>query len=283
MRRKCFAVLSALLLSAAALFTGIPAQAQNPAHRVGNIYYSSGYAGWQATVISGNTATGAGVSIIVALPGAGGSGVTLADGSVVAITSVFNTSTPILVNDANAETVTPSGVSVGPCPGGNVGASQNCITVTGTFNNTHGQSALVTSGDQGIQEAITDAGASGGGLVFWIADTGVVTLNTGGLTTTTTTKVPTNFYNMGAAARVTTAITVTASWAVGISGATGIFCSANSTLTLGTTCLANQAAPASTGTTSALTAVLITGATGNPGAGAVKARVWGWTPVQPAS
>lgn len=285
MKRKCMAVLSALLLSAAALFTGVPVQAQNPAHRVGNVYYSSGYSGWQATVISGNTTTGVGVSIIVALPGAGGSGVLLADGSIIQLTSVFNTNTPILVNDANAETVTPTGVSIASCPAGNlgVGGSQNCATITGTFNNTHGQSALVTSGDAGVFEAITDAGANGGGLVFWIVDTGIVTLNTGGLTTTATAKVPTNFYNIGAAARVTTTITVTASWAVGIAGATGIFCSANATLTAGTTCLANQVAPATTGTTSALTAILITGATGNPGAGAVKARVWGWTPVQPAS
>jgi hypothetical protein len=201
------------------------------------------------------------------------------------LTSVFNTSTPVAINDGNAETITPTGVSIGSCPAGNlgVGGTALCATLTATINNTHGQSAPVNSGDLGIEEAITDAGAQGGGTVFWMVDTGIVTLSTSGLTTTTTVKVPTNFYGIGAAARVTTTITVTASWAVGISGSTSAFCSANSTLTAGTTCLANQASPASVGTTSALTAILITGATSNPGAGAVKVRVWGFTPVQPAS
>jgi hypothetical protein len=53
-------------------------------------------------------------------------------------------------------------------------------------------------------------------------------------------------------------------------------------MTAGTTCLATQIAPTSLGTTSALEAVVFSG-TGTPGAGAIKARVWGWTPVQPAN
>jgi hypothetical protein len=122
-----------------------------------------------------------------------------------------------------------------------------------------------------------------GGLVYWVADTGVVTLTTSGLTTTTTTLIPTTFYNLGASAIVKTTITTSANWAVGISGATAIFCSANATKTAGTTCLANQVAPATTGTTQALTAVLFTMGTSNPGAGAIKARVWGFTPVQTAN
>ena len=255
-------------------------------HAEGGIYYAPGYATWQGTVISGNAATGS-QAIIVTCNSGGAVGVCqLADGYSAPLTAMFNTNTPITLLDANAETVTPSAVSgPSPCPAGfiGVGAATQCMTVTATFSNTHGASAPVVSGDAGIEEAITDVGASGGGVVFWEVDTGIVTLSTSGLTTTTTTKVPTNFYNFGAAGRVTTTITVTASWAVGISGATGIFCSADSTLTAGTTCLANQASPASTGTTSALTAILITGATSNPGAGAVKARVWGYTPVQPAS
>jgi hypothetical protein len=256
------------------------------AHNLNGVWYAPAYATWQATVLSGNSATGS-QTIIVTCSSGGVQGVcTLADGYSAPLTSIFNTNTPITLLDANVETVTPSAVgSPSPCPSGflGVGSSTQCVTVTATFASTHGASAPIVSGDAGIFEAITDAGASGGGVVYWQVDTGIVTLTTSGLTTTTTTKVPTNFYNMGAAARVTTSITVTASWAVGISGATGIFCSANSTLTAGTTCLANQASPASTGTTSALTAILITGATSNPGAGAVKARVWGWTPVQPAS
>lgn len=255
-------------------------------HNLNGIWYAPAYATWQATVLSGNSATGS-QSIIVTCSAGGVVGACqLADGYSAPLTSIFNTNTPVTLLDANTETVTPSAVgSPSPCPVGflGVGASTQCITVTATFANTHGASAAIVSGDAGIFEAITDAGAAGGGVVYWQVDTGLVTLNTGGLTTTSTTKVPTNFYNMGAAARVTTTITTTASWAVGISGATAIFCSANSTLTAGTTCLANQASPASTGTTSALTAILITGATSNAGAGVVKARVWGFTPVQPAS
>jgi len=279
--RKIISLIGAVMLLTMAAFAQNPQQ-QSYLHHVGGMYYSVGYATWQGTVVSGNGTTGAGTSIVVAVPG--GLGPTLADGTTISMAAVFNTNVPIRVNDANAETVTPSGVTIGACPAGNlgVGGSSLCATVTGTFNNTHGQGAPVNSGDNGIEEAITDAGNQGGGLVYWIADTGIVALSTTGLTTTSTTFVPTNFYNQGAAGRVTTTITTSANWAVGISGATGIFCSADSTLTAGTTCLANQAAPASTGTTSALTAILITAGTSNAGAGAVKARVWGYTPVQPA-
>lgn len=260
-----------------------PIQGAGYQHRLGNIYYSWGYQTYQATVLN-TISSGSGTLIVVGMP-AGAGGVALSDGTVLPLTTVFNTNTPITVNDANAETVTPSAVSVGPCPAGflGVGSSATCANVTATFSNAHGASAPVVSGDQGIFEAITDAGNNGGGLVYWTADTGIVTLNTGGLTTTTATKVPTTFYGLGATARVTTTITLTTNWAIGISGQTSAFCSANATLTAGTTCIANQAAPATVGTTNSLTALLITTTVANPGAGALKARVWGWTPVQPSS
>lgn len=280
--KKIISSIAAVLLFAAAAFAQNPQQ-QSYLHRVGGMYYSVGYNTWQGVIISGNTTTGAGTSIIIAPQG--GNGVTLADGTTVALTSVFNTSTPIQIQDANTEIFTPTAVTIGNCPAGNlgVGGSSQCATVTGTIANTHGQSAPVISGDYGIQEAITDAGAQGGGLVYWVVDTGIVTLNTGALTTTTTTKVPTNFYNQGVSARVTTTITTSTNWAVGISGATSAFATVNTGLTAGTTALAVQAAPASTGTTSALTAILITVTGANAGAGAVKVRVWGYTPVQAAS
>jgi hypothetical protein len=250
---------------------------------VGNLYFSYGYTTWTSSIISGNTSTGAGTSIIVA---AQSNGVTLADGTVLPLATVFNTNTPIYVNDANAEVVTPTGVSISTCPAGNLGvggSGTNCATITGNFANTHGQSAPVVSGDQGIFEAITDAGNAGGGLVYWVADTGIVTLSTSGLTTTTTTKVPTNFLSMGSTARVTTTITTSANWAVGVSGSTAAFCTANSTLTAGTTCIANMNSPATVGTSQALTAILFTAGTSNAGAGAIKARVWGFSAVQPNS
>lgn len=298
MIRKLMLAVSALLLSAAGSFGqawiggqgGVPGnpQQQSYQHRVGGVFQALGYSNWQAVILSGNTTTGSGVSIVVYPQGAqAGGGVTLADGAVVPLPTVFNTLTKLTIDfgQGNQEYVTPTSVSFGLCPVGNlgVGGTSTCATITGTFNNTHGQSAIVTSGDFGIGEAITDAGNQGGGVVYWIVDTGIVTLNTGGLTTTTNTTVPTNFYNFGGAARVTTTITTTTNWAIGISGATGIFCSANATLTAGTTCLANQVAPATTGTTSAMTALLITTTVANPGAGALKARVWGYTPVQPTS
>jgi len=290
MKSKLLMLVSALLLSAAGVFgqgTFPGNSLQNsPLHRVGGVFNALGYSTWSSVLISGNTSTGAGVSVVI-YPGSMTATETLADGSAVPLTVVFNTNTPILVDvgQGNAEVVTPTSVSFGPCPAGNlgVGGGATCATVTGTFNNTHGQSAIVTSGDFGIEEAITDAGNQGGGIVFWMVDTGIVTLNTGGLTTTTTTKVPTTFYGIGAAARVTTTITGSTAWLVGISGSTASFCSSNSTLTAGTTCIANQAAPAVVGTTQSLTSVLITATVANATAGAVKVRVWGYTPVQPAS
>jgi hypothetical protein len=250
-------------------------------HRVGAVFYAPGYATWQATILSGNSASGS-ASIIIA-PNAGGIGaITLADGTSLPLTDVFNTNTPLYIMDANAETVTPTAVTIGSCPVGNIGIGDvtQCATVTATFAGTHGVSAPVVSGDAGIFEAFTDAGNQGGGLVYWAADTGTVTLNTGGLTTTTTTKIPTNFFSAGASAIVKTTITTSANWAVGISGSTAAFCTADSTLTAGTTCQANMNSPAQVGTTLGLTAVLFTMGTSNPGAGAIKARVWGWSAVQ---
>lgn len=290
------AVACLTLLAGAAFGQGIPAPGVVPfgqigcsgsggSHRVGTLFFAPCYATWQALILSGNAASGSQSIIIVPQGASGGTGVTLADGTALALPVVFNTNTPITINDANAETVTPTAVTIGSCPSGflGVGNVAQCATVTATFSNTHGASALVYSGDAGIFEAITDAGNIGGGLVYWIADTGIVTLSTSGLTTTTTTKVPTNRSSTGCAARVTTTITVTASWAVGTTASGASFCSANSTLTAGTTGIANQIAPTSTGTTSALEAVVFTGATSNPGAGAIKARVWGFTPVQPSN
>lgn len=283
---RTLVVLTALLLFAGvqpAFGQGGNLQQTENAHRAGTIFLSSGYINYAAYIIQGNAASGAATITVFA---GGGNGVAaLADGTPVSLAVLFNTNTPISINDANAEIVTPSAVSIAACPGGNlgVGASNQCASITATFSNTHGASAPVGSGDQGVEEAITDAGLQGGGTVYWQIDTGIVTLNTGGLTTTSTTKVPTNFYNAGASARVTTTITTSTNWAVGISGATAIFASANSTLTAGTTALANQVAPTSTGTTSSLTAVLVTVTGANAGAGAVKMRIWGWTPVQAAS
>jgi hypothetical protein len=270
------------LVAAVALFASVPVFAQSPGNVffAGGSYQASAYSKWGAAIASGNTATGS--QTITVCPAFQ----TTPDGHQFNPWNTTGSFTFDAMSSSNSETLTPSAVSQVTAPPGYSNPQNACENVTATFSNTHGSSLApnqVISGDFGISEAIADVGTLGGGNVFWQVDTGTVTLNTGALTTTTTVKVPTNFFNLGGAARVMTTITTSANWAVGISGATAIFCSANSTLTAGTTCLANQVNPTSTGTTSALTAILFTMGTSNPGAGAIKARVWGFTPVQPSS
>lgn len=183
---------------------------------------------------------------------------------------------------ANAEIVTITAVS--GCNFLAQAGSPAVCTVTFNPSNTHSLGETISSADAGIMEATGFVASVGGGEVYFIIDCGQITLNTGGLTTTSTCFVPNLFYNQGSSSRVTTTITVTASWAVGVVGATSAFSTANSTLTSGTTAFANQGTGAvvlATGATSAgLTALLITGATSNPGAGVVHSKVWGFEPVQ---
>lgn len=160
------------------------------------------------------------------------------------------------------------------------------ITLSSGLTNAHSAGEPIVSGDNGIMEAMAYAQNTGGGQVYFLVDCGVVTLSTSGLTTTSTCFVPNVFYNQGSASRVTTTITTSASWAVGIANATSTFSTANSTLTAGTTAIANQGAVAlattSGPTANDLTAVLITAGTSNAGAGAVHVKVWGYAPAQPA-
>jgi hypothetical protein len=250
---------------------------------VGGLYLSAAYSAWGGEIISGNSATGSQTILICVNP-------VLSNGrSFNPLQPANSAFAPINIDPQSStqqEVVTPTAFTAVPTSTiPQAPSTQVCGNVTATFSNTHAAGSLntsqVLSGDQGIQEALNDASLNGGGLVYWTADTGNVTLNTAGLTTTTTTKVPANFISAGAAARVTTTITVTASWAVGISGSTSAFTTANSTLTAGTTAIANMNSPATVGTTTGLTAILITGATSNPGAGAVHVRVWGYTAAQP--
>jgi hypothetical protein len=161
-----------LMLLALAGLVSTPVRAQqvqlpasvSPTARQGGTFYASAYATWGARVVSGNSTTGSGTSIIITLPGP------LEDNTSSAGNVLLNSGTlnPIRVNDNNAETVTPTSISFGTCPSGNIGfGSQNCATITGTFNNTHGAGAApnVISGTYGLQEAINVAAAVGGGLV----------------------------------------------------------------------------------------------------------------------
>lgn len=278
-------VLGLLLAFAGAAFGQQTFQSQSYIHRLGGDFFSAGYSTWGASIISG-TASGSG-SIVVLPYGYQSGGVVLQDGAVIPLANIFTTNTPILINDANAETVTPTTVTIATCPAGalGVGGVATCVTLAATFSNAHGVSGaqpVVFSGDQGIVEAWTDAAANGGGLLHWTADTGIVTLNTGSTTTTTTTKVPAVYISLAGSGRVTTTITTSTSWAVGTATNTTDFCTAQTTLTAGTTCnVVAATSPTARGTGGiALTAIVFTMGTGAPGAGAIKARVYGLTNVQ---
>jgi hypothetical protein len=135
----------------------------SPLSRPGGVFYATAFNTYHARILSGNSSTGSGTSITVTAPPA------LADGTTIDIHNLWSNGplVPISVNDANAEIVTPTSVSYATCPAGNlgVGGSPLCATITGTFNNVHGQSADVTSGTYGLQEAIDMAFLSGGGEV----------------------------------------------------------------------------------------------------------------------
>lgn len=167
MKKSIFGCLAALLFLASSVFSQIP-QSSSPLHRVGGDFYATAYNTWQGRIISGNTST-SGSQSITFLPQP------LQDGTVLS-SSVWTTAfTPIFINDANAEVMTPTAESTGPCPVGNLGVGNGtapCVTITGTFVNTHGQSAIVQSGTAGLQEAINDvqqqgvSGAVGGTVVI---------------------------------------------------------------------------------------------------------------------
>ena len=75
--------------------------------------------------------------------------------------SPLNTNAPVIFGSgANAETLTPSGVSVG------TPTIYGSPTVTAAFANTHGQGDTLSSGTYGLQEALNYASLMGGGTVI---------------------------------------------------------------------------------------------------------------------
>lgn len=168
--KKLLSVLCALLLTVApALSQIMPGVSGNPSPiaRPGGTFYAAAF-NWEAKVLSGNSATGSS-SIIIAGSTGGSGGLQLADGTTVSLQTVFSTLTPIIVDwgQGAAEPVTPTAVSVGTCPAGNlgVGGVVQCATVIASFTNLHGQSAVVRDGSYGLQTAINYAQLQGGGLV----------------------------------------------------------------------------------------------------------------------
>lgn len=131
-------------------------------------FFAASYGRYQIHTAS-NTIAGAG-SILVDY------GIPHVDGSVGVsdarfLPNVFPTVAPfprLLVDQGSVqETVTPTGTAScnSTLPSNLSTGNVPICTVSGTFNNAHGANANVTSGSFGLDEAILDAQASGGGTV----------------------------------------------------------------------------------------------------------------------
>ncbi len=284
-KRKALAAQAlAVIATLAFMFGGVPYRTLAQGSATGAVmsrglgtYDASKYA-IRGEIVSGNASTGSQT-------------ITICANSVLADGRTFNpfgnqngTFAPISVDlqsTSAAETVTPTAISLVSAPA-NAPASQTCANVTATFSNTHGASLntrQVVSGDSGIQEAFNDAAANGGGHVFWAKDCGIITVSTSSVTTTTGCTIPKTFTNVGASVHVTTAVTTSASYSVGIATATAAFISACTSLTAATDCSQFQVSPTKVATGAGLGALLIT-TNAAAGAGALHVTVWGTTEVQ---
>jgi hypothetical protein len=276
-------ILGIILVALVAL--SLPATAQSP-RLLGStfdlgVFYSPNYnyGGVSAlaplVVTSGTNSTGAGTVTV-----AYGYFVTPDGRTVSPFTNISQNSLaipPITIDTgASAETVTPSAVS---CQSPSI---INTCQITATFANVHGAGVRITSGDQGIQEAINDASLNGGGPVYWTIDPGITTLATGAANTNLgTINIPTRSVVLGVSAKVTTTIaTCAGGWSLGYSTGTE-FTAANTTLTAGTTTDSSTLVPnVAFNVAAALPVVHCT--TSNASAGAVHAHVWGYKYAAPA-
>ena len=128
----------------------------NDLHYSGGRYIAAQYGLWKGQLIGGPYI--AGVGVLIEFPGQ----VQLLDGYVF---DPFNANAPITIGiGAQAETVTPTVVSYSNAPTG-YGGPQQAAYLSVTTANAHGQGDPVTSGTFGLQEAINDCAAQGGGIV----------------------------------------------------------------------------------------------------------------------
>jgi len=194
--KKFLGIALSVILAVGAISLGVkgqnfPGAAGNPSilSRPGGMFYAPAFF-WTGRVISGNTSTSGSQTVIFTGTSGGTGGVTVADGTVVPLQTVFNTLTPMIFDwgQGAAETVTPTSVSVSTCPAGNlgVGGVTTCVYFTGTFTNTHGQSAVVVDGTYGLQTALNYAYTLGGGQA--LVDTAWAQM--GGTSTLINTAVP---------------------------------------------------------------------------------------------
>lgn len=168
--RKYLSIILSAVLALMPMFAATPAQAQqNPPSNqsfVGGTFVARNY-NYPGIAISPGVNNAAGAATI-RLQSAS---IRLQDGRTIMPFSAGGLGTqgqtaylpaiPITVGAGTTkETVTPTAVS-----GCFLGAPAGSCSITATFVNAHGQGELVTSGSLGIQEAINDAAAFGGGLV----------------------------------------------------------------------------------------------------------------------
>ncbi len=161
MKKKIFTILLSLAFVFLPVMPISADQTTSVISRSAAGYYASQY-NWHGLVTNGNTGTG---SQTVTL---GPSLVQLNDGRAMQpFGAASNLLTPVTFDmGANQETVTPTAVSSASCPTtGQFSASAQCISFTGSFTFAHGTNTFITSGSVGLQEAIDDAFAGGGGQV----------------------------------------------------------------------------------------------------------------------
>lgn len=157
-------VLAALLVAAPVVAQNFPGASGNPSmiSRPGGGFYAPAF-NWQGSLIAGNSATG---SQTVTVAG----NFKTSDGTSISADIIASTLTPMIFDfgQGNQETVTPTALSATTCPSGNLGIGSNsaqCLNFTGSFSNTHGQSAIVMDGTFGAQTAANFAQRMGGGAV----------------------------------------------------------------------------------------------------------------------
>ena len=136
----------------AALAIGASAQvsAPNPQSRVAGRFVAYSYGQWSVAVYDFPQGTGTKQFSVNT------SSVKLQDGRII---MPFSTNAPIYVG---SELVTPSTIGSG-CIASSLPPG-SCV-LTATFSQAHGRGEIVRSGTYGLQEALNDAGASGGGAV----------------------------------------------------------------------------------------------------------------------
>jgi hypothetical protein len=159
-RTIIIAVAALLVAALPSVAQNFPGASGNPSvlSRPGGMFYAPSFA-WRGILISGNATTGAQTVTIA------GNFVT-ADGTTISNSVIASTLTPVIFDFGQGaqETVTPTTLTATTCPSGNLGIGSNsaqCLNFTGTFANTHGQSAVVIDGSFGLQTAINYAAQLG--------------------------------------------------------------------------------------------------------------------------